>query len=128
MLNNGQMRRKVSTLESQMGKDIFWAILLLLILCTIVAARSVIFEDAIAGHTTWYIPESTLEVSNHFVHGFFAFMQMVIILQVLVPISLYVTLEMVKLAQVWLITQDAELYSEQWNTGYNNNNNNNNYN
>jgi len=39
------MRRKVSTLELQMGKDIFWAIILLLILCTIVGVRSVIFEN-----------------------------------------------------------------------------------
>jgi len=44
-------------------------------------------------------------------------MTMVIILQVLIPISLYVTLEMVKLAQVFMISQDSDLYSEQFNSG-----------
>lgn len=85
------MRRKVSTLEMQMSKDIFWAILLLLILCTIVGVRSVIFENLQATllngtgiNRFWYIPKSSLEVNNDFVNGFFAFMTMVIILQVTV--------------------------------------------
>ena len=103
MLNNGEKRRKVSTLENQVGKDIFWAILLLFILCTTSSARAVIFENSV--ETFWYIPPIPLAVGNDFTIGFFSFMQMVIILQVLIPISLYVSVEMVKLMQVLMITQ-----------------------
>lgn len=103
MLNNGEKRRKVSTLENQVGKDIFWAILLLFVLCTTSSARAVIFENSV--EKFWYIPPIPLAVGNDFTIGFFSFMQMVIILQVLIPISLYVSVEMVKLMQVLMITQ-----------------------
>ena len=103
VLNNGEKRRKVSTLENQVGKDIFWAILLLFVLCTTSSARAVIFENSV--ETFWYIPPIPLAVGNDFTIGFFSFMQMVIILQVLIPISLYVSVEMVKLMQVLMITQ-----------------------
>ena len=106
MLNNGEKRRKVSTLENQVGKDIFWAILLLFILCTTSSARAVIFENSVENF--WYIPPIPLAVGNDFTIGFFSFMQMVIILQVLIPISLYVSVEMVKLMQVLMITQGKE--------------------
>ena len=106
VLNNGEKRRKVSTLENQVGKDIFWAILLLFILCTTSSARAVIFENSVENF--WYIPPIPLAVGNDFTIGFFSFMQMVIILQVLIPISLYVSVEMVKLMQVLMITQGKQ--------------------
>merc|ERR1712048_1124812 len=125
ILNNGVTRRKVSTLEDQMGKDIFWAILLLFMLCTIVAAKAVIFESNLSQSsiendtmkTYWYIPDTSLQVDSTFVYGFFSFMTMVILLQVLIPISLYVTLEVVKLFQVYFLTQDLDLYSEMYESG-----------
>ena len=42
-----------------------------------------------------------------------AFLSYVIILQVLIPISLYVSLEFVKMCQIYFITQDRDLYYEE---------------
>ena len=51
----------------------------------------------------WYLPRSERAISSEseiFVDGFLIFISMLIILQVLIPVSLYVTLEIVKLGQV----------------------------
>ncbi|KAJ8271599.1 hypothetical protein COCON_G00104580 [Conger conger] len=44
--------------------------------------------------------------------GFYIFWTMIIVLQVLIPISLYVSIEIVKLGQIFFIQNDVELYSE----------------
>ena len=53
----------------------------------------------------WYLPRPDRNITSEsevFVDGFLIFISMLIILQVLIPVSLYVTLEIVKLGQVSL--------------------------
>ncbi len=44
--------------------------------------------------------------------GFLTFWTFVIILQIIIPLSLYVTIEMAKLLQIYLIHQDADMYDD----------------
>ena len=97
-------RYKRSKLEVQMNRDVIWCVLVLISLCLIGAV----------GNTTWlssyneYIPflnTLTFEETQPFYDGFLVFWTFVITLQVIIPMSLYVTLEMTKLLQIYLIQQ-----------------------
>ena len=44
--------------------------------------------------------------------GFLAFWTFIIILQIIIPLSLYVTIELTKLSQVYLIHNDPLMYDE----------------
>ena len=87
-----------------MNRDVIWCVLVLIVLC---------LTGAI-GNTTWlasyneYIPflnTKTFEETKPFYDGFLVFWTFVITLQVIIPMSLYVTLEMTKLLQIYLIQQ-----------------------
>ena len=87
-----------------MNRDVIWCVLILISLCLIGAV----------GNTTWlasyseYIPflnTKTFEETKPFYDGFLVFWTFVITLQVIIPMSLYVTLEMTKLLQIYLIQQ-----------------------
>ena len=80
--------------------------------CIICAVTSVLWER---DNSAWYVPDlslvtgsaenrfvgvSEMTVRDAFVNGFFIFLTMIILLQILIPISLYVTIEIIKLCQV----------------------------
>jgi len=114
MLNNGEKRRKTSTLDSLLARDLLWCIIILIVLCTTSAVVSQ------AGEKQWYVPVDKRDISSSsekFVDGFFNFLAMLIIMQVLIPVSLYVTMEFVKLGQVGFLGSDEELYSAEADKG-----------
>lgn len=111
MLNNGGPRYKRSKLEVQMNHDVIFCVLILIILCLIGAV----------GTSTWlssfdeYVPflnTLTFEETRPGLDGFLVFWTFVIMLQVIIPMSLYVTIEMTKLLQIYLIHQDLKMYDE----------------
>uniref|UniRef100_A0A8C1QTH2 Phospholipid-transporting ATPase n=1 Tax=Cyprinus carpio TaxID=7962 RepID=A0A8C1QTH2_CYPCA len=114
MLNNNGPRYKRSKLERQMNVDVFWCVIILLVMCLFSAI----------GHGLWMFqygdkrpvfdvlsPEGT-ELSP-VVSAIYLFLTMIIVLQVLIPISLFVSIEIVKICQVYFIHQDMELYDEE---------------
>ncbi|KAG8142419.1 hypothetical protein E2320_006332 [Naja naja] len=108
MLNTTGARYKRSKLEKRMNRDILWCVLLLIVMC---------FIGAI-GHRRWLRanPTPPLYASGKELPaelgGFLMFWTMIILLQVLIPISLYVSIEFVKLGQIFLIRNDIDLYDE----------------
>jgi magnesium-transporting ATPase (P-type) len=56
----------------------------------------------------WYLKQSGLALTEK-VGAFFAF---VILYNTMIPISLYVTMEMIKLVQAYLISSDVEMFHE----------------
>lgn len=111
MLNNGGPRYKRSKLEVRMNHDVIFCVLILIILCLIGAI----------GTSTWlssfteYVPflnTLTFEETRPGLDGFLVFWTFVIMLQVIIPMSLYVTIEMTKLLQIYLIHQDLKMYDE----------------
>ncbi|XP_035380673.1 probable phospholipid-transporting ATPase VA isoform X1 [Electrophorus electricus] len=114
MLNNSGPRYKRSKLERQMNVDVFWCVVILLVMCLFSAI----------GHGLWMFqygdkrpvfdvlsPEGT-DLSP-VVSAIYLFLTMIIVFQVLIPISLFVSIEIVKICQVYFIHQDADLYDEE---------------
>ncbi|XP_041710882.1 phospholipid-transporting ATPase VD isoform X3 [Coregonus clupeaformis] len=90
---------------------------LLLRSCTIRNTETVIGIVVYAGHGLWLrnqkeasflIPDTTSPALS----GFYLFWTMIIVLQVLIPISLYVSIEIVKLGQIFFIQNDIDFYNE----------------
>ena len=94
MLSNSAPQHKVSLLEQLMNRDIILFAGLLVLMCCSTSAASVIYQEQ---NTAWYFPSQSNQNGQLFIHGFFVFLTMVILLQILIPISLYVSIELVKL-------------------------------
>ncbi|XP_032251315.1 probable phospholipid-transporting ATPase VA isoform X3 [Phoca vitulina] len=114
LLNNSGPRYKRSQLERQMNCDVLWCVLLLVCMSLFSAV----------GHGLWVrryrekkslfdVPESDGSSLSPVTAAVYSFLTMIIVLQVLIPISLYVSIEIVKVCQVYFIHQDVELYDEE---------------
>uniref|UniRef100_A0A8C5ULE0 Phospholipid-transporting ATPase n=1 Tax=Microcebus murinus TaxID=30608 RepID=A0A8C5ULE0_MICMU len=114
LLNNSGPRYKRSQLERQMNCDVLWCVLLLVCMSLFSAV----------GHGLWVrryqdkkslfdVPESDGSALSPVTAAVYSFLTMIIVLQVLIPISLYVSIEIVKVCQVYFINQDMELYDEE---------------
>ena len=114
------MFSKTSYMERLMNRDVIWCVVILLILCMSGAVAGVLWErDARTSQLTgnWYIPSEgdTTENKNElFLLGFYMFLRMVVLLQILIPLSLYITIEIVKLFQAFFISNDLEMYSKEF--------------
>ncbi|XP_061651694.1 probable phospholipid-transporting ATPase VD isoform X1 [Phyllopteryx taeniolatus] len=107
MMNNSGPRYKRSHLEKHLNIDILWCVLLLIIMCLTTAI----------GHGLWLkqFKNAVFLVDGEMapaLAGFYIFLTMIIVLQVLIPISLYVSIEIVKLGQIYFIQNDLDLYNE----------------
>uniref|UniRef100_A0A3Q1CF76 Phospholipid-transporting ATPase n=1 Tax=Amphiprion ocellaris TaxID=80972 RepID=A0A3Q1CF76_AMPOC len=108
MMNNSGPRYKRSQLEKRLNMDILWCVVLLIIMCL----------SAAIGHGLWLknLNDPVFQVDDETspaLAGFYVFWTMIIVLQVLIPISLYVSIEVVKLGQIYFIHNDLALYNEQ---------------
>ncbi|XP_063979649.1 phospholipid-transporting ATPase VA isoform X1 [Diachasmimorpha longicaudata] len=110
MLNNGGPRYKRSRLERQMNLDIVWCVVILVVLCIVGAAG-----------TKFWLSTFTTDAPVPFLpsfkepiyEGMLTFWTFVIILQVMIPLSLYVTMEMAKVGQVYHIGHDTSLFDPE---------------
>ncbi|XP_012708071.2 probable phospholipid-transporting ATPase VD [Fundulus heteroclitus] len=108
MMNNSGPRYKRSQLEKRLNTDVVWCVVLLLVMCL----------TAAVGHGLWLksFKDSVFQVlgeTSPALAGFYVFWTMIIVLQVLIPISLYVSIEIVKLGQIYFIHNDLDFYNEQ---------------
>ncbi|XP_058150801.1 LOW QUALITY PROTEIN: phospholipid-transporting ATPase VA [Dasypus novemcinctus] len=114
LLNNNGPRYKRSRLERQMNCDVLW--------CVLILVGMALFSAV--GHGLWVqryqekkalfdVPESDGSSLSPITAAVYSFLTMIIVLQVLIPISLYVSIEIVKVCQVYFINQDVELYDEE---------------
>ncbi|XP_018420457.1 PREDICTED: probable phospholipid-transporting ATPase VD [Nanorana parkeri] len=113
MLNNSGPRYKRSRLERQLNSDILWCVLLLLIMCLVGAIGHGIWLMQFPEPPIFSIPEPSGEHTPPALAAFYMFWTMIILLQVLIPISLYVSIEIVKLGQVYFIQNDRDFYCEK---------------
>ncbi|NWU42327.1 AT10A ATPase, partial [Hylia prasina] len=115
LLNNNGPRYKRSKLERQMNTDVLWCVLILLIMCLFSAI----------GHGLWVwqygeknkpifdVPGPDGKYLSPVLASVYLFLTAIIVFQVLIPISLYVSIEIVKICQVYFIHQDKDLYDEE---------------
>lgn len=111
MLNNGGPRYKRSLLERQMNVEVIWCVLTLMVLCFIGSVGNGVWLSSFDSYVP-FLNTLRFEDTDPVYEAFLAFWTFVIILQVIIPLSLYVTIECTKLAQVYFIQEDALLYDE----------------
>ncbi|BET01538.1 E1-E2 ATPase [Nesidiocoris tenuis] len=114
MLNNSGPRYKRSSLEKLTNRDVIWCVVMLVFLCVLGSIGSKLWLDAYQG-----LPDLPLFITNtapnDSFEAFLNFWTFVIILQTMIPLSLYVTIEMAKLLQVYHINNNIELYDPESN-------------
>ncbi|XP_041799888.1 phospholipid-transporting ATPase VB [Chelmon rostratus] len=112
MLNNNGPRYKRSKLERKLNTDVIFCVILLFAMCLVGAVGHFLWLQALPGVPPYLVPDSTGHLDSPSLSAFYMFFTMIILLQVLVPISLYVSIELVKIGQIFFITNDIDLYDE----------------
>ncbi|XP_006906543.1 probable phospholipid-transporting ATPase VB [Pteropus alecto] len=113
MLNNSGPRYKRSKVERRMNTDIFFCIGLLFLMCLIGAVGHGLWNGTFREHPPFDVPDAKGSFLPLALGGFYMFLTMIILLQVLIPISLYVSIELVKLGQIFFLHHDLDLYDEE---------------
>ncbi|XP_074132376.1 phospholipid-transporting ATPase VD [Sminthopsis crassicaudata] len=113
MLNNSGPRYKRSKLERRANTDILWCVLLLVSMCFAGALGHGIWLSNYESVPFFNMPEPDGHSLSPALAGFYMFWTMIILLQVLIPISLYVSIEIVKLGQIYFIQSDIDFYNEK---------------
>ncbi|KFM79784.1 putative phospholipid-transporting ATPase VD, partial [Stegodyphus mimosarum] len=118
MLNNDGPRYKRSKLEKLMNRDVMFCIVMLILLCLLGAVGYGLWlgsfddMDVVPFLAQFYLNER----SEVYTEAFLIFWTFVIVLQVMIPLSLYVTVEIIKLGQVYFIHEDFNLYDSSSDT------------
>ncbi|CAG2111469.1 unnamed protein product, partial [Medioppia subpectinata] len=111
MLNNGGPRYKRSKLERFMNRDVIWCVIILLLMCI----------SGSIGYGLWlssYDDQRSVvflngsETESPVWDAFLIFWTFIVLYQVIIPLSLYVTIELIKLGQIYHIHKDQHLYDE----------------
>ncbi|KAF7668688.1 hypothetical protein LDENG_00294640 [Lucifuga dentata] len=113
MLNINRPRYKRSKLERKLNRDVIFCMILLSVMCLIGALGHFYLLQAVPGEPPYLVPNSQGHLTSPALTAFYMFFTMVILLQVLIPISLYVSIELVKVGQIFFITNDIDLYDEE---------------
>lgn len=113
MMSNRNPRYKRSKLERALNRDVIWCVIILLFLCFFCAAGSALWLGQYTDSTQiMFIPYESTEQFNPYFNAFIVFFTYIIIFQSVIPLPLYVSLEIIKLLQVYFINQDLDLYYE----------------
>ncbi|XP_068134633.1 phospholipid-transporting ATPase VD [Hyperolius riggenbachi] len=113
MLNNSGPRYKRSKLERKLNTDIMWCVLLLLVMCLTAALGHGLWLVSFPEPPIFNVAEPSGKQTPPALAAFYMFWTMIILLQVLIPISLYVSIEIVKLGQIYFIQNDQDFYCEK---------------
>ena len=108
ILNSKRPRTKMSIIEKKMNKYLFGIFILLIILCMI---SSIIHARKYHENKVYY-QKFILLKRSHKLESFITFFTYFLLLNTLIPISLIVTLEIVKIIQGFFISWDVEMYSK----------------
>lgn len=129
MLNSAMSPSKRSRLETYMNRETLWLSVFLLIMCLVVALgmglwlkrhesqldtlpyyRKIYFQKGKEGKKYKYygIPMET----------FFSFLSSIIVFQIMIPISLYITMELVRLGQSYFMIGDRHMYCKSSNSRF----------
>ncbi|GIX82493.1 probable phospholipid-transporting ATPase VA [Caerostris extrusa] len=116
MLNNDGPRYKRSKLEKLMNRDVIFCIVMLILLCLLGALGNGLWLSSFENRSIvpFLAGFYTNESSEVYTEAFLIFWTFVIVLQVMIPLSLYVTIEIIKLGQVYFIHTDNNFYDKNF--------------
>ncbi|CAF1092643.1 unnamed protein product [Adineta steineri] len=103
---------KHALIERYINRDVLFSSLILIFLCLLGAGLSLRWEHSFGNQwrfVTFLIDNPSIDAANHFFASALRFM---ILFQVLVPIALYVSLDIVRVLQMYTIARDKNLKYE----------------
>ncbi|XP_061374050.1 phospholipid-transporting ATPase 1-like [Gastrolobium bilobum] len=124
MLNSSGAPSKRSRLETRMNSEIIILSFFLVALCTITSVCAAVWLkrkkdelDLLPYYRKLDFSEEG-EVKNYEYYGwgleiFFTFLMSVIVFQVMIPISLYISMELVRVGQAYFMIRDNRMYDEE---------------
>ncbi|XP_047441519.1 phospholipid-transporting ATPase VD isoform X2 [Mugil cephalus] len=115
MLNNKGPRYKRSKLERKLNTDVFFCVILLFTMCLVGAVGHYVWLKTLPGMPPYLVFDNGHQNSPS-LSSFYMFFTMIILLQILIPIALYVSIELVKIGQIYFIINDIDLYDEETNS------------
>ncbi|CAI4231031.1 unnamed protein product [Auanema sp. JU1783] len=110
MLNNGRAPYKQSYIEVLTNKFIIICVVLLILMVVSGSLLNGFFVGRHDSQDSSFVPWN---IKSPVTEGFLSVGSFIICYQVLVPISLYITVEIIKIGQVFFISQDLDLYDEE---------------
>ncbi|GMN59210.1 hypothetical protein TIFTF001_028303 [Ficus carica] len=128
MLNSSGASCKRSRLESRMNFEIIILSMFLIALCTVVSVCAALWLRR-HRHELDFLPfyrrkdYSEGKVKNYNYYGwgmeiFFTFLMSVIVFQIMIPISLYISMELIRVGQAYFMIGDTQLYDETSNSRF----------
>ncbi|XP_023550415.1 phospholipid-transporting ATPase 1-like isoform X1 [Cucurbita pepo subsp. pepo] len=128
MLNSSGAPSKRSRLETRMNVEIVMLSLFLIALCTVVCVLAAVWFirnredlDILPFFRDKDFSKDPPETYNYYGWGleaFFVFLMSVIVFQIMIPISLYISMELVRVGQAYFMIQDTQMYDETSNSRF----------
>ncbi|KAJ9061315.1 phospholipid transporting ATPase [Entomophthora muscae] len=112
VLNSGDTPSKRSYIEKLMNKQVFMNFIILFFLSLIVSIMGGISVAKTGTFADYFIFDFTPGETPSFLAGVIGFFTGLILFQNIVPVSLYLTVEVVKSVQAYFIYRDLEMYYE----------------
>ncbi|KAK1283614.1 Phospholipid-transporting ATPase 1 [Acorus calamus] len=122
MLNSAASPSKRSRLEGYMNRETLWLSVFLFVMCAVVALgmglwleRHMEQLDTLPYYRRRYFTSGRMNGKRYKYYGiametFFSFLSSVIVFQIMIPISLYITMELVRLGQSYFMIEDLQMY------------------
>ncbi|KAJ4780408.1 Phospholipid-transporting ATPase [Rhynchospora pubera] len=129
MLNSSGAPSKRSRLETHMNRETLILSVMLVVLCSVVAILNgiwlVVHKSKLTDTQYFRLKDySTGVTKNYNYYGvaltvFIIFLMAVIVFQIMIPISLYISMELVRLGQAYFMARDSNLYDESSKSKFN---------
>ncbi|XP_010778581.1 phospholipid-transporting ATPase IC-like, partial [Notothenia coriiceps] len=113
MRNSGKTRFKRTKIDELMNYMVYSIFALLILVAAGLAIGHAFWYDEI-GSKAWYLFDGKNQDANH--RGFLSFWGYIIVLNTMVPISLYVSVEVIRLGQSKFINWDLQMYYSEKDT------------
>ncbi|KAI4353561.1 hypothetical protein L6164_002500 [Bauhinia variegata] len=122
MMNSATSPSKRSRLESYMNRETLWLSIFLFIMCSVVAIGMGLWLvrhknqlDTLPYYRKKYFRQGAYNGKKYRYYGipmetFISFLSSIIVFQIMIPISLYITMELVRLGQSYFMIEDGEMY------------------
>ncbi|KAL1079545.1 hypothetical protein V6Z11_D10G229300 [Gossypium hirsutum] len=128
MLNSSGAPSKRSRLETHMNLEIIFLSLFLIALCTVVSICAAVWLrrhrkqlDYLPFYRRKEFSDGEEENYNYYGWGLeicFTFLMSVIVFQIMIPISLYISMELVRVGQAYFMIRDTQMYDESSNSRF----------